>query len=267
MIDAQFQPTIESIARTLGSCRSIFFVTGAGVSADSGLPTYRGVGGLYNVDTTEDGEPIEVIMSSEMLARDPALTWKYLAEIGRACDGATYNRTHKVIAEMEAHFHRVWTLTQNVDGFHRSAGSENVLEAHGNMHSLSCTRCSFQISVDQFSSDQAKKMLEDLPPKCPKCDSLIRPDVILFGELLPRDVVDELQRQAEMGFDIVFSIGTSNAFPYTRAPIEMAKQFGIPTVEINPSETPMSYVVDYRLPIGAADALDAIWTQYQANQQ
>lgn len=249
--------TIDSIVRTLKKCRSILFVTGAGVSADSGLPTYRGIGGLYDVDTTEEGYAIEEALSATMLAEKPALTWKYLAEIGRSAQGAKYNRAHKVIAEMESHFHRVWTLTQNVDGFHRAAGSQNLIEAHGNMNSLSCTKCSYTILVEEYQEIE-------LPPKCPDCSSLVRPDVVLFGEMLGEGM-EEMQTQLDIGFDIVFSVGTSSVFPYIQAPIFLAKQAMKPSVEINPSETVLSHVVDYRLAIGAAEALDAIWKRFQSS--
>ena len=143
MISEPDNATIDALVRILKKARSILFITGAGVSAESGIPTYRGIGGLYNVDTTEDGVAIEEALSASMLAKNPALTWKYLAQIGLAVQGARHNRAHEVIAEMESRFLRVWTLTQNVDGFHLAAGAKNVIEAHGNMHSLSCTRCSF----------------------------------------------------------------------------------------------------------------------------
>ena len=241
--------TIDAIVRILQKSRSVLFITGAGVSAESGIPTYRGIGGLYNVDTTEDGIPIEEALSAMMMAENPALTWKYLAQIGMAVQGARHNRAHEVIAEMEQHFHRVWTLTQNVDGFHRTAGSKNLIEVHGNMHSLSCTRCNYHVELEKFDS-----LL--IPPKCPDCESLVRPDVVLFGELLQGQGVDRMQEELPKGFDIVFSIGTTSVFPYIQAPIHLAKQQGNVSIEINPSETTVSHAVDYRLAMGAADALD-----------
>ncbi|HPM81943.1 MAG TPA: Sir2 family NAD-dependent protein deacetylase, partial [Candidatus Anammoximicrobium sp.] len=105
---------VDRVVDLLGDCRSLLFITGAGISADSGLPTYRGIGGLYDVDLTEDGLAIEDILSGPMIRQDPELTWKYLIQIARAARGSRYNRGHEVIAEMEQHFERVWTLTQNV---------------------------------------------------------------------------------------------------------------------------------------------------------
>ena len=109
------QAEIDEIAGRLKDCSSILFVTGAGISADSGLPTYRGIGGLYEQDGTEDGIPIEAALSGAMFQRDPALTWKYIHQIESACREAGPNRAHEAIAELERRFDRVWTLTQNVD--------------------------------------------------------------------------------------------------------------------------------------------------------
>ncbi len=250
------EQAIDSIVRTLIKARSVLFITGAGVSAESGIPTYRGIGGLYNVDTTEDGVEIEDALSALMLAENPALTWKYLAQIGMAVQGRTHNRAHEVIAEMEQAFPRVWTLTQNVDGFHSSAGAQNVIEAHGNMHSLSCTRCEYAVQLEQYGS-------VEIPPKCPSCGSLVRPDVVLFGEPIGTSGLDRLREEIEKGFDVVFSIGTTSVFPYIQAPVQLAKARGDACVEINPCETTVSSIVDYRLAMKAGEALESIWQRYQ----
>jgi NAD-dependent deacetylase len=161
-----------------------------------------------------------------------------------------------VIAEMERCFRRVWTLTQNVDGFHKSAGSKNLTEAHGNMHSLSCTNCDYNVSIDEFGGIE-------IPPMCPRCGALVRPNVVLFGEIIDGLGVQDLQAELNKGFDVVFSIGTTSVFPYIQAPIYMAKSAGNVTVEINPSETIVSHVVDYRLAMPAGEALNEIWERYQ----
>ena len=136
---------VATAAGILSRSRSALFVTGAGMSADSGLPTYRGVGGLYDSGTTEEGLPIEVLLSGPLFARRPEWTWKYLAEIERACRGAAPNRGHEVLALLERRLPRCVVLTQNVDGLHRRAGSTEVIEIHGNLHDLSCTACEIGI--------------------------------------------------------------------------------------------------------------------------
>ena len=249
------QKTIEQIAGMLAASRSILFITGAGISADSGLPTYRGSGGLYNIDCTEDGLPIERALAGDILRDYPELTWKYLAQIERACRGTRHNRAHEVIAEMERHFERVWTLTQNVDGFHRSAGAGNVIDIHGDLHDLRCTRCRHRQTVPDYSG-------LSLPPRCPKCQTILRPDVVLFGETLPVEKLLLLFLELDRGFDLVFTVGTSSVFSYVAEPVHMAAQLGRPTIEINPETSEVSDLVDVRLPMRAAPALDAIWQTY-----
>src|SRR5919197_2935529 len=142
---------VARAAKILRSARRTLFVTGAGISADSGLPTYRGIGGLYEDAATEDGIPIELALSGHMMKRDPALCWKYIAQIERACRGATFNSAHAFLAEVEAAVPGTWVLTQNVDGFHRAAGSRQLIEIHGDVHRLVCVGCGWGGGVAGFS--------------------------------------------------------------------------------------------------------------------
>ena len=252
--------TMARLAELLDPSRRILFITGAGMSADSGLPTYRGIGGLYNHEETEDGVAIEEALSGRMLRTRPQLTWKYLAEIGRAAMSATYNRGHEVIAEMEEHFEHVCVLTQNIDGFHRLAGSKNVIDIHGDMHTLYCTACDFRQSVSQFDNIQ-------IPPHCPDCDALLRPQVVLFGESLEEHKIEKLYHELDAGFDFVFTIGTTSVFPYIAQPVHLARELGWTTVEINPAQSQVSPLVDHRLKMTAAAALDEIWRLYTQCQK
>lgn len=208
---------IKKTAKLLNESKSIFFVTGAGISADSGLPTYRGVGGLYNDKTTEDGIPIEVALTGETIKKKPEITWKYLYKIEQRCRDATYNKGHEIIAKIEERFKRVWILTQNIDGFHHAAGAENVIEIHGNMHKLICPYCRWNKRVENYSNLK-------VPPKCPKCKKIIRPDVVFFGEMLPQEELQLLRTELAKGFDLYFSVGTTSTFPYIQAPIIQASQ-------------------------------------------
>ena len=247
--------TLTKVVGYLKEAKSILFITGAGISADSGLPTYRGIGGLYNNRDTEEDIPIEVALSGDMLIRRPELTWKYISQIEAASRGSKYNRGHEVIAEIERHFDRVWVLTQNVDGFHRDAGSEKIIDIHGDVHFLMCTACDYSNRVTDYAG-------LDIPPKCPKCSSAVRPDVVFFGEMLPLGKVNELQAQLTRGFDLIFTIGTSSLFPYIAQPVIRARWAGTPTVEINPGDTHVSEMVDIKIAAGAAAALDAIWKRF-----
>lgn len=255
-VNSDSQKAIDQVVHLLGTSRSVLFITGAGVSADSGLPTYRGIGGLYNAKVTDEGLPIEQALAGEIINERPELTWKYLAQIEKASRSATYNRAHEVIALMEAHFERLWILTQNVDGLHHRAGTQNVIDIHGDLHHLRCMQCSFWQAVEDYSN-------LSFPPHCPQCNGILRPDVVLFGEMLPQEKLHVLYRELYEGFDVVFTVGTTSVFPYIAEPVRMAAQRGTPTVEINPDTTCVSHLVDVRLSMRAATALDAIWRKYQ----
>lgn len=242
--------TVARIVAELRRARRLLFITGAGISAESGLPTYRGIGGLYNNQTTEDQFPIETALSGAMLEANPAITWKYLHQIEKSCRGARFNDAHAIIAEWQERF-EVCVLTQNIDGFHRDAGSRNLIEIHGDIHDLLCTRCDYTVTVPDYSE-------LEMPPSCPRCQSPVRPRVVLFGEVLPSGAIQHLYRELDQGFDLVFSIGTTSVFPYIAGPVVQASQIGIPTVEINPTDTNVTHFVGYKLPSGAAASLRAI---------
>ena len=124
------------------------------------------------------------------------------------------------------------------------------------MHELYCTACEFHQTVSEFTE-------LSIPPRCPECEAILRPDVVLFGEILPTEKVERLYRELASGFDVVFSVGTSSVFPYIAEPVYRANRAGVPTVEINPGTSDVSDLVDVKLAMGAADALDAIWRRYQ----
>lgn len=238
----------REIAHRLRAAYRVLFITGAGISADSGLPTYRGVGGLYNDGETEDGLSIEDALSGECFAVRPDITWKYLAQIQHNCEGVSPNSAHHAIAGLERLLETV-ILTQNVDGLHGKAGSTNVIEIHGTLNERFCPSC----GAPADASDR------DVPPRCSRCGEVVRPTVVLFGEALPDVAVDRLHDELAQGFDMVFVIGTSAVFPYVVEPVVRAIRAGIPTVEINPHQTQLSPHVDYYIPRGAAEAMSAIY--------
>lgn len=241
----------EEIRTWCRDARRILFITGAGISVDSGLPTYRGVAGLYDNANTEDGVPIEVALSGQMFRRNPDLTWKYLMQIATACEGKSCNRGHEIIAEFQNHFDEVWVATQNIDGFHHDAGSRNVLEIHGTMRRLSCLDCDCQLQISDLTSRQ-------VPPVCPECSGFMRPDVVLFGEMLPEKTLATYQAQLQQGFDAIILVGTSALFPYISSPIQIFAGTDCLTMEINPGETDVSNTVDIRLQTGATEGLEQL---------
>lgn len=244
--------TVDHLKNSL----SILFITGAGISADSGLPTYRGIGGIYNNSMTEDGLSIEDALSINLFYEKPEITWKYISQIEQNSRNTGYNQAHSIIAETEKYFQRVWVLTQNVDGFHIDAGSKNVIEIHGNIHKIKCDNCLWHKKIKDFSEIT-------IPLKCPECKSITRPDVVLFGEMLPAKAVETLQNQLETGFDICFTIGTTSVFPYVQQPVYLLKMNKKITVEINPDRTEISEIADIKIPLGAKEAMQKIWKEFK----
>ncbi|WP_319245072.1 NAD-dependent protein deacylase [uncultured Propionivibrio sp.] len=237
----------REIAGLLRTAQRVLFVTGAGISADSGLPTYRGVGGLYNGEATEDGLEIEDALSGDCLAVRPDITWKYLAQIERNCHHVEPNAAHRAIVAL-ARTHEVVVLTQNIDGLHARAGSRDLIEIHGTLAQRYCQDCGAEADIADTQ----------VPPRCRQCGGVVRPAVVLFGEQLPGPAIERLYDELAKGFDLVFIIGTTAVFPYIAEPVLQAVRRGVPTVEINPATTRLSGSVRYRLATGAAEAMTAI---------
>ncbi len=238
------EETYREIAARLREARRILFITGAGISADSGLPTYRGVGGLYNDEATEDGLSIEDALSGECMSIRPEITWKYLAQVERNCHGVQPNAAHLAIAGLERQC-EVVVLTQNIDGLHIKAGSSNVIEIHGTLEARYCAHC----------GTPADARDDRVPPRCKQCGEIVRPRVVLFGEMLPETALNRLYDELARGFDMVFVIGTTAVFPYIAEPVLRAARAGVPTVEINPARTRLSDLVRYYIPERVAVAL------------
>src|SRR6188768_1145658 len=218
----EVEDTLDDVARHLRESRRVLFVTGAGVSADSGLPTYRGVGGLYEGGATQGGLPIETLLSRGMFSREPGLVWQYLADREKEWRLARPNACHRFINWLEHRVEKVLVLTQNIDGLHGRAGSSQVIDIHGNLLDLVCTGCQKKRTVTSYRGLQ-------LPPRCLGCSAIERPEVVLFGEELPERKLKRFLDELFSGFDLVISIGTSGTFPYIRAPMIRAKVYGWPS--------------------------------------
>ena len=241
---------LDAVAQAVRAAHRVLFITGAGLSADSGLPTYRGVGGLYDDADTDDGMPIEVALSGRVFRQRPDISWRHIRDIEAAGRGAQPNAGHRFMAALQARA-EVWVLTQNVDGLHQAAGSQQVIAIHGGVHDLSCVACDW---TDRVAGYQHLAPV----PRCPDCDAVVRPDIVLFGEMLPPAAIRSLERQVATGFDVVFSVGTSSLFPYISAPVRVLGARGATTVEVNPGHTDLSAHVTHRLQMGAAAALGAL---------
>ena len=252
------EQAIIRVAQAIEQAERILLITGAGLSADSGLPTYRGLGGLYN-GHTDEGLPIEAALSGSMLQRDPALCWKYLAELGKACLSAQPNAGHRAIVELQRRKPECWLLTQNIDGYHRAAGSpaERLIEIHGELAPLYCQSCG---AVDP---QLVEHLSRPLPPKCRQCGGVLRPPVVLFEEMLPERAIGTLYAELRKGFAVVISIGTSASFPYIVEPVLRTRQAGGFTAEINPTRTDLSAAVDVHLQSRALDVLPELLRHIQ----
>ena len=248
---------LDLVSNLVRNSETILFITGAGVSTESGLPTYRGIGGLYEGNATEDAVAIEEALSGAMFRRRPEITWKYLWEIAEATRGARPNRAHEVIGKWVKEKPDSWILTQNVDGLHAEAGEHHLIEIHGRAGRIFCPNCGTEEKGEEllFRSGRVEK---PAAPSCGECESVMRPEVVLFGELLPKEALRQMEALQHAGIDLVMSIGTSSQFPYITAPVELASQSGIPCVEINPEETSVSRKCDFRLRAGCGEVLAAL---------
>jgi NAD-dependent deacetylase len=231
----------DDLRRALRGVRSVGVITGAGVSRESGIPTYRGEGGIY--DDPEEGDRTVEALSGPTLRAHPDRTWRVVADLARRSREARPSAAHEALAELERRVERFVLLTQNVDGLHRAAGSRNVIEIHGDVLATLCTACGVEGRLD---AETLRGL--DGAPACAACGGGLRPDVVLFGEWLPREKVERLRREFYVDPpDLVLVAGTSALFPYVVEPVVLASRLGRLTIEVNPEETPLSGVVGHAL--------------------
>jgi NAD-dependent deacetylase len=239
----------RDLIHELRSAQHIAILTGAGTSAESGVPTFReaqtGLWAKY--------DPQE-LASPQAFKRQPDLVWDWYAWRRSIVMDAKPNAGHFAIAQMENHVPTVTLITQNVDGFHQQAGSTRVLELHGNIMRTKCSSCA--ANIERFDDSENK------PPRCPICQDYLRPDVVWFGENLPQQVLGRAFT-AVQECDLFFSVGTSAVVhPAASLPVE-ALQRGISVVEINPERTPISSYMTYVLsgPSGVIlpELVDQVW--------
>jgi NAD-dependent deacetylase len=225
----------------------ITVLTGAGVSAASGVPTFRGADGLWR-----NFRP-EALATADAFGRDPKLVWEWYAWRRFRIAACEPNDAHRVLAEWSRRFPRFQLITQNVDGLHERAGTTHTICLHGSIWEVSCWQgCSK--SPKQWRDETVS--FAEMPPKCPYCAGPIRPGVVWFGETLDPAVVKKATQATAC--DVFITIGTS-AIVYPAAGfIDAAKQKGAFTVEINPEATPASSTVDLALRGPAETVLPAI---------
>jgi len=219
---------VERAAALLAAAHHAVALTGAGVSAESGIPTFRGEGGLWT-----KYDPVKVSSIDSFLA-DPASYWKVSKERGTVALSARPNAGHDALAAMEAAGHLVAVVTQNTDGLHQVSGSRRVIELHGSGRTVQCLECG---KLEPRAEVQARLEVE-MPPRCPNCGgTFLKPTVVLFGEPMPTDAINEafdLARQA----DVMLVVGSSLVvYPAADVPL-VAIQSGARLIVINAEPTP-----------------------------
>ena len=234
----------ESVKQVLKDSKKIVFVTGAGISQESGIPTFRGKDGLWrNYDAMK-------LATIDAFYDDQKLVWEWYTERRENIFSANPNPGHATISELEK-FCNVIVLTQNIDGLHQRAGSTNVLELHGSIVRIKCTVCNY---IDTISDE-----FDKLPPLC-KCGNILRPDVVWFGEALPQKVWENAIVHAST-CDTMIIAGTSLVVsPANTLPI-YAKQNNATLIEVNPEETVMSKEMDLSIRETSAIALPKLLSQ------
>jgi NAD-dependent protein deacetylase/lipoamidase len=234
---------LGAAAARLRGARSVLALTGAGVSAESGVPTFRGSGGLWRQFRFED------LATPQAFARDPKLVWEWYAWRRDTIAGLSPNAAHAALAAMERRLPGFHLATQNVDGLHAAAGSRRVLELHGSLWRLRCVGCG------QTGEDR-RVPLPELPPRC-ACGQLLRPDVTWFGEMLPQAAVAEAVAAARSA-EVVLVIGSSQlVYPAAGLP-EIAQARGAFVIEVNTEDTPLTASADAALRGTAADLVPAL---------
>jgi NAD-dependent deacetylase len=234
---------IEEVRARLRAARRVFVLTGAGVSAESGVPTFRGGGGA----AVWKGMPFYEISSAGMVERDLPEVWAWFDYRRGVLKTLQPNPAHATLARWQDEFDSFTLTTQNVDGLHRAAGSREVLELHGNVWTARCTNCAARADVRTLNTAER-------PPACPDCGSPMRPDVVLFGEMLPASVFQVATMRAASA-EVCFVVGTS-ALVYPAAGLpEVAKRAGAFLVEVNPERTPLTALCDVSLQGRAGELL------------
>ena len=244
---SDFKTAIDTAARFLGGARSVVVSTGAGMSKESGIPTFRDAPNAL----WENFDP-EKLASPEGFLSDPPLVWRWYEDRRRMISTAQPNAGHAAIARLEGYFDRFVVVTQNIDDLHRKAGSKNIIEMHGNIFRFKCFDMGHP--VDELPLD------DRVPPRC-RCGSLIRPDVVWFGELLPEEAVERAYKALE-NCDVMLVVGTSGVvYPVAGFP-GVARRAGARIIEINPEETPITRLADVFLEGTAGEVLPRLTGEF-----
>ena len=235
MTQPDFDQQLECAAQIVAESSYVIALVGAGLSKESGIPTFRGGDGLWD----KHGEP--PMDGYQRFLADPATWWAQrlaeqdtMSDFTRAIDEARPNAGHIAMAEMERLGYLKHTITQNIDNLHQEAGSVAITEIHGNRTKMRCIGCSRRWPRAEFRS-------EEVPPRCPDCGELVKSDTVMFGEPIPQDAIESCYQEAQRA-DAVLLVGTSAVvYPAAEFPV-IAHRRGARLIEINPQETPLTGV-------------------------
>ncbi len=241
---------ISAIRDLIRTARSVAVLTGAGISAESGIPTFRDAGGLWRNFRAED------LATPQAFARDPKLVWEWYNWRRSLIAQAEPNAGHYALAELEKRIPDFTLITQNVDGLHDRAGSMRLLKIHGDIWTLRCTACGCE-------RRDLRPSLPQLPPLCEcggPCQGFARPGVVWFGEGLPPAIWAKSE-EAAANADVFLVIGTSAMVYPAAGLVHLAQASGAKVVEVNPAETPVSRMVAFTWRAPAAEALPLLVNQ------
>ena len=234
-------PLIERAAAAIQESRGAVALTGAGISVESGIPDFRSAGGLWS-----RFDPLEYA-TIEAFLQNPSKVWEMIAELHELIDRAVPNAAHRALAELEAQGHLTAIVTQNIDDLHQRAGSRNVIEFHGNGRQLRCLPCGEVSPAGE---------MEVLPPTCRSCGAILKPDVVFFGEMIPRAAL-EAAEHAVSACDLLLVVGTSaEVAPAGEIPF-LARRAGAVIIEVNLGPTKISPIAEISIEAPAGEALPA----------
>jgi len=235
---------LDSLINVLNYTKRVAVLTGAGISAESGIPTFRGKDGLWKTYRAEE------LATPSAFIRDPALVWEWYDWRRGIIGSKDFNPGHEVLVVWEKFFPTFHVITQNIDGLHRKAGSQNVLELHGNIWKLRCMEEG--IITENYSTP-----LGEIPPHCSNCGALLRPHVVWFGESLDASILQSAFALSS-SCEVMFVVGTSAVVqPAASLPLA-ASEAGAILVEINPDPTPLTSYVNFSFRGKAGDILPKI---------
>lgn len=238
---------LSHAAKILARSKFAIAFTGAGISAESGIPTFRGFNGLWKRYRPEE------LATPEAFRRDPHLVWEFYRWRMRKILRAKPNPAHYALARLEEIGVLKAVITQNVDDLHREAGTKNLIELHGNIFRVRCTSCDYRENLKE--SGRVHEFVESRElPRCPRCGSLLRPDVVWFGEPLPKEALEKAFNLAERA-DAVIVVGTSGVvYPAAYIPY-IVKERGGRVIEVNVERSGVTPVADVFLRGKAGEVL------------